>query len=73
MAKYNTEDEPKRLPDNESNSYKKKQRKVLHGMGAYNKKRSAEHGGFDGWMNDRDVANIWYRQRTGKTAVPLKR
>ncbi len=66
MAKHNEEGQPKRIKDNESSAYKTKQKKILHGMGAYNKKRCEKMGGFDGWMNDRDVANIWYAERTGK-------
>ena len=73
MAKYNLEDEPKRLPDNETSPYKSKQRRVLHGMGPYNKKRSEKHGGFDGWMIDKDIANIWYKERTGKTPPQMIR
>jgi hypothetical protein len=71
--KYNLEDEPKRLQDNETSSYKAKQKKVMHGMGPYNTKRSKKLGGFDGWITDRDVANIWYKERTGKMPVQMIR
>lgn len=82
--KRNTEDEPARLPDNQSVNYQIRARKIMHGMMGYSSHRNPENkkkfnkdsfvaGTFDDWQEVLPMMRKWYRQRFALDAPVLKR
>ena len=75
MAKYNTEDEPKRLNDDTSTPHRNHMVKVMAGMQAYVPHKDPNNKNFDpntyapNSMDDyeanRQVCNAWIKKRGG--------
>ena len=61
--KTNTEDEPKRLLDNESSSYKKMNRKAIIGMGAYCSHKNIDNKNYDEKSYTTANPDQWFEAR----------
>ncbi len=70
--KTNLEDEPKRLPDDESSAHVERMRHVVPGLGSYSSHRKKTEPA-EQWLNDRGIADKWYQKRLANTARAFKR